>query len=314
MKSSSKHSEVIVAHVSLEIPAADISRLDINAIKKFNFLWYLPILDYKLAARRDKDDTAYLDFLWRLSALPYSLRSTYNAYTLFMVKQRELIEKYKNIDKFLMLEPSHAYEVCFAIDQFLESAIRTQNAISSYLRAALGKKLPYSFHHLIIKMMKGTHTLPPAIHIELTKYWDNFGKRLRLYRDLSQHHALVASDIEIFRTADDIIGIKILLPSNPEVKDSEYLVWGSPEIHAQKFLTDQFFNLLGMTFVVTKMLAETLPGERKQMLGCLRRNPIIVGGNRKIGGHRPYSNDEIEENILTVLKQLDQKKLPPIEI
>src|SRR5262245_15215295 len=104
----------------------------------------------------------------------------------------------------------------------------------------------------------------PALNQKLTQHLrdGDHDRYIRLQWNLAAlpYHTLVASNSQLFRGEDGRLGIFLLLPSNPEVKDASKLVFGNPHVHAQRFLREQFKHLLAMSYWITKVLVNALPG------------------------------------------------------
>jgi LA2681-like HEPN len=141
-------------------------------------------------------------------------------------------------------------------------------------------------------------------------YWRLYGERLTHYRDIAQHHTFVASNSRLFRGEDGRLGIFLLLPSNPEVKDASKLVFGNSHVHAQRFLREQFKHLLAMSCWITRVLLNALPGESRQQVGFYPREELEVGA--QLDGHCPMSAEELDADIQQILNRIHNLPLPQL--
>jgi hypothetical protein len=307
----SGESTALVTYIELEMPAGKAQPA--SPVGTW-LLPHFPALNHKLAADRNRDDPNYIDFQWRLACLPYSLAATYAAYARYAAATREMVMAHEHqVMKGLFgLAPSDTREACFAIDSFLDAGRRTQNALTTILEAATRQNLPNSLNDLMKGLTKGKYSLPEEILKLLSTYWDRVGKQLKAYRDIAQHHALIASNVTLFRSEAGFVGVNMLLPSNPEVKSTSELVWGRPPVHAQRFIREQFRHLLGSTYYLTKLLSEALPGKPGQLVGAYPREPFTLG--KQIGGHRPLTEAEIEADVLSIIEVANRHPIPTIRL
>jgi hypothetical protein len=275
---------------------------------------HLPILLYKLSALRSEEDPGYVDFQWRLAMLPYALTAAYAAYVRFSAAAQAIVQKHGESFESarLTLAATDTYEMCFAIDAFLDSGRRAQNALTAHLSAATRRSLPQSLPDLMSGMAKEKFQLPSGIAKMLADYWSKHGKRLKEYRDLSQHHILVASHTTLFRGERRAIGLHVLLPSNPDAASTKDFVWGDPPVHAQLFLKHQLAHLLTTAYRLTKVLAESLPGAQRQLLGFHPRTPIEFG--KQVGGFLPATVAAIDAYVRAILRAAENAPLPPVSV
>jgi hypothetical protein len=302
-------STALVGYVELETPAGKAQPT--NPVET-RLLPHFPALIHKLAADRNRDDPKYIDFQWRLDYLPYSLAAAYAAYVRYAAATREMVMAHEHqvMKALFVLAPSDTHDACFAIDSFLDAGRRTQNALATILRYATRQNLPNSFNDLMKGLTKDRYSLPEEILKLLSTYWDGVGKQLKAYRDIAQHHALIASNVTLFRSEAGLVGVNMLLPSNPEAKNKSELVWGRPPVHAQRFIREQFRQLLDTTYYLTKLLIEALPGKPGQLVGTYPREPFTLG--KQIGGYRPLTEAEIEADVLSVIEVANRRPIPTL--
>lgn len=283
-----------------------------NAHEVSELLPHLCVLKHKLLAGRSNDPD-FVTWQWRLDMLPYSLQATYAAYMRFTDASQKAVADHENQmgHGTLTLRAADTLELRFALDNFLDAARRTQNALMPFLKAAINPDLPESLNDLM-KGLGSKHTLPRDIEEVLTNYWVAKGRSLKDYRDLAQHGTLVASHTTLFRGNDGRTGMNILLPSNPSVQKKRELVWGAPPVHAQPFLQSQIRHFIGTVFYITKLLTHALPGDWTHVVGVYPRYPLSVGS--PTDGYCPGSRDKIEANILSLLEKIDTLALPPLKL
>jgi len=274
----------------------------------------LPVLIYKLTNSRNREDRQYVDFHWRLSMLPYCLAATYKAYVSFASEARKLVDKHGDTlpKGGLRLSANETYDLNFAIDSFLESGRRTQNALVTYLSAATRQSMPESFSKLMQQLERNPARLPDALTKELMEYWIACGKTLKFYRDISQHHTLIAENTTVFRDRNGTIALQTLLPNHTDDLKLSELSWGAPPIHAQGFLKYQLLELIATSHFVTKILCNALPGESKVVSGVHPRRPMQIGA--PIDGHKPPTDSEVAADVLSILKKVDAEPLPSISL
>jgi hypothetical protein len=140
-------------------------------------------------------------------------------------------------------------------------------------------------------------------HQEILKYWDVYGQHLENYRDLSQHHAPVASDERPVRSDDGRVGVYLLLPSNPEAKSAGRLTFGSPNIQAFSYAKRQFKALLVFSdWLTTGLLPK--PEQRRQLLITVFRDPATLGGGVVYEGYVPPTEEALRTEVEGLLKHL----------
>lgn len=189
---------------------------------------------------------------------------------------------------FHVLRPYERDRMGFLIDSTIEAARRAQNALVLYIDKACKKSLPNSLAELANSR---THLrrLPKNVADSVTNYWEAHGKRLRDYRVLSQHHAVVSSDARTFISAEGIPCIYLVLPNNPEVKNVSLLRYEAPFVHAVPYLQRQFVELVRFCFIVCELLID--PSKpRRVLLGEPLKSAISMG--QPLEGHRLLTLDD----------------------
>jgi hypothetical protein len=154
-------------------------------------------------------------------------------------------------------EPERS-QLCYQLDGFLDAARRTQNALIPYLRHATdrGATLPKSMPDLVKSLGAGRVVLPPALTSLIVDYWNSHGRTLKAYRDLAQHHAIVASEPRVRVSNEGTAGIYFSLPNNPATKSPSALSYEDPQIHVQVFVIEHFFRLLQFCHQIANALID----------------------------------------------------------
>lgn len=226
-----------------------------------------------------EDKSAFDHVSLQLEQLPYCLGALSYAYLEFVATLHATvifdIAKTPSPSGIHVLRPEERDRVCFLIDSFLEAGRRSQNALIPYVSKAYGVSLPSSLHDLERKVRAGKVALPEALASLIIQYWSSHGERLKQYRDLSQHHALVSSDARTF-VANAAPCVYLVLPNNPEAKSASKLQFVEPFVHAQAFLKDQFFSLLQLcNDVVGQFIDKQRMG--RVLIGQNLKGPLIAG-------------------------------------
>jgi hypothetical protein len=253
------------------------------------------------------NDERFCSTYFDLELLPYAMGATRYALSEFARLQREIVAEFsaERLEglAFFGLSPDQRDLLSYMLDNFLDSARRAQDAVIHYLSRGLKVSLPSSMHALVQKLRNGSIVLPERPQQEILKYWDAHGQRLKDYRDLSQHHALVASDARIIRSDDGRVGVYLLLPSNPEVKNTGRLIFGSPNIHAFPYAKRQFKVLLVFSDWLTKGLLPKPEQRRQLLLTTIFRDPPKVGGG-VYEAYVPPTEEALRTEVEVLLKHL----------
>ncbi len=208
----------------------------------------------------DQFRTLYYD----LELLPYTLGLCWYSVTDLAKTQHELSLAFS--DEAFKESTIHGLgdeardRMTYAIDAFLDAARRSQNAVIYYIRRELGKQLPLSMNKLVKGIRAGSIQLPDGLQAGILKYWDEHGLRLKQYRDLAQHHALVTSDVRLFQGSNGERAMYFVLPSNPEVASPARLLFGSPSVQAFPYVANQFLHLVSHIHWVTAAMAHGVSG------------------------------------------------------
>ena len=263
---------------------------------------HLNVLQHDYLHREELDHYAYRTAFYDLELLPYVLGAAGKAVSDLAAAQNRLAEEHHG-----RLAPNHIQglgddvrdELTYSVDGFLDAARRAQNAVIPYLRRGLRMSLPASMNKLMKALRAGRLEFPEKLGTNLDRYWTNHGERLKAYRDISQHHSLVTSDVRIF-LADGRTAVYFVLPSNPEAKSARRLTFGSPPVHALSYLLDEFFALVINLHWITAGLVSATPRTRFAM-GVFRD-----GLSLDMVGQMVLSPAELDakiDELLEVLKQ-----------
>ena len=243
---------------------------------------------------RDQDDrfrATYFD----LELLPYTIGAAWFALAELARVQHEASTEVKDSAfadaDVIGLTSAVRDRLTFAVDGFLDAARRAQNAVIAYLGRGLKISLPRSMSELIKKLRAGKLRLPSPVKTQLLKYWDSHGQRLKNYRDLAQHHALITSDARLFRDAENRRALYFVLPSNPEVKSAPKLQFGTPAVHAFPYLVDEFLALVGIIHWLTAGLVPSGVTARMALVVC--RDAFTLG----VSGHLVPNPASLAEEI-----------------
>lgn len=269
---------------------------------------HLKLLQHQFLASTEEDDEKYRSAYFDLELLPYALGGTWYALAELARIQNEIISKYppERLEGlvFFGLPNEDRDLLSYMVDNFLDAARRAQNSVIHYLSRGLRMSLPSSMSTLIKQMEAGRIQLPALPHEQMLVYWANNGRLIKDYRDLAQHHALVTSDARLIRSADGRVGIYLLLPSNPGVKQAGKLTFNEPEVHAFPFALHQFKVLIFFLGWLTRGLVSRRPEDRMQSVIHLFRNYAELGPGVVYTAHVPPSADKLQETIDAFLQQV----------
>lgn len=269
---------------------------------------HLPEVTFRLMSKipiehGDRRRTAIIE----LEMLPYAMAATYHSCLQVVRTQLRVVEsvfrEHGSVQGVVLLSPVHQNELSFALDTFLESARRAQNALTPFLRRAFDGSLPSSLSDVVKRSEEGRVVLPASISQLLLAYWYANGKRLKDYRDTSQHHSIVASDARVFMSDDGEPGLRCLLPSNPESKASSKLVYGEPVVHAVPYVREQLMKIVEVTYRLTRAILDLVPGASRQSVSALSREPLVLGA--PIQGHRLFTEENTQQTVASLLNRLN---------
>lgn len=262
--------------------------------------------------RRETDDWEKAkSTVFQMEQLPYALGATCLAVSELIAVQRDIVQRILGTSghppgtQILLGEDRDL--MGFKVDNFLESARRTQNALIPYLGRVLSCQLPLSLSDLIKKVHKGDIVFPEFVTSELLTYWQQHGERVKFYRDLSQHHALIASDARAFLDEGVHSAVSFVLPNNPEVKNASQLKWVEPSIDALPYVRTEFAALFRFTYRVTRFLIDQVSMGKTFVRAIVLKAPARIEGGKVIGGHRLATQEEFQREVAQLARTLREE-------
>jgi hypothetical protein len=246
-----------------------------------------------------------------LEQLPYSLGGMCYTFFEFIRIQVELVKRYPPERGVHVLASDVTDPLSYTLDAFLDHARRMANAVRFYLSARYEEllrrsqtSLPKSMSDLV-KLLRRNHDVLPRERDLLTQYWEDHGSKVKAYRDLAQHHALLSSDCRIFMGADGNPGFYLALPSNPEVKSVSKLSYENPPIHAFLYMRQVFYASICFVHRVSICLLDPSKPSNIASLGPNIRGWIRLGSQQ---GVRIASVDVIDAELRDLCAQLAEEK------
>jgi hypothetical protein len=206
----------------------------------------------------------------------------------------------------------------YAVDNYFDAARRTQNALNYYLSKVLKKSLPHSLNDLVKKIDKDKSNviLPDRISKFILGYWKADGQRVKLYRDLAQHHAVISSDARLIITPGDKQFIYLVLPNNPHVTKIPELKYGDPRVDAFPYVYNSFINLYKYVFGITHILLSYTETPSHHIMSQIFKQPLIMSPRIIIGHPMPSISkiNETFENLTGSLYAKYNSELPRKDI
>jgi hypothetical protein len=244
-----------------------------------------------------------------LELLPYSLGAACLAvseliYSQYLVVQNVLGRAAHNAT-IHVLSPEDRDRMAFRVDAFLEAARRAQNGITHYFARAYGLSLPDSLDKVVAGVCGNKYPLPPDLAQLITSYWSASGKRLKDYRDVAQHHGLVASEGRTFFRPNGEVAIFLILPNNPDAKNPQKFQYEKPAVHALPYCWKAFFELMRFVYRATKPLLAPGPGNPVQLIAF--RTPVRVDSDEPEGAPLT-ATDKFRRELAVVLRSLDEEE------
>jgi hypothetical protein len=253
--------------------------------------------------------------VFRFEMLPYALGSARQAVVDLARLQREAVEETVRRAAAISgatppagvgvysLGPENWEPMSRAVEQFLDATRRAQNALADYISAAILQSLPQSLTGVVEGLERGKLTLPDAIRERLISYWKDHGRRLKDYRDLSQHHALVASDARVILEPGATPRVFLAIPNNPEEKSYRRLSFQKPTVQALPYILLELVELLRVTRSVARDLLATLPPILERVFTIAFRSPVEFGPGALMDGHVAPTEAEIEAQLGSVERE-----------
>lgn len=270
----------------------------------YSLIPHLPILRRQLTPSLDND--AFRNVHFQLELLPYCLSATSSALESLVseiqtMASDSLSSKPPESHTIVFPKPEVTYRLSYHVDHFLDAARRVQNAWIPYLRRRFRLSLPDSLSDLMKGLRSRDYGLPEEIRHELTAYWERYGKRLKDYRDLAQHYALVLSEARVFHAADGTPSIWLTLPNNPEIKSASQLSFEKPTVHAFLCIRDQFYELVAFSYWLCSTLIED-PASYEATFARVPRTRIRM--DQSLQGHSIPTEGAVAQEINELIATL----------
>lgn len=186
----------------------------------------------------------------------------------------------------------------FAVDHYFDAARRALNAANVYLSKTLRISVPASFSDLIKQVHKGSLQLPERIQSLTTLYWEAHGNKIKAYRDLSQHFAVISSDARVTILPDGKAFYYLVLPNNPEEKNPTKLSYINPRIDAFPYVVNSYTKLYLYLFELTHILTSYTYSEGPDTIPILFKSPLNIGAQHSVDGHAKPDIDELESYLI----------------
>jgi len=280
-----------------------MSQNDINLL--------IPKLSQVKAGLGEDFNPEYTDFTaveLFLEQLPYDLNAAHKAISDLKGYANEIAEypdtKKLNPGEILGLSQDDRDIAAIYIDNYLGAARKSQNSLLHYISKAMHISVPSSLSDLMKKTNKEGNTLPDDISAVLSDYWRISGKQLKAYRDLSEHHALVASDCRLYKVDTNSLLLYMALPNNPEEKSAKRLKYEEPIVHAIPYVINNFRDLCRMVNQIMEILSQKIDHDGRNVITTIFKGPLTLGPKAEFSGHRiPISKQSIaQEKFLWKIK------------
>ncbi|HME69355.1 MAG TPA: hypothetical protein VKM54_05745, partial [Myxococcota bacterium] len=177
--------------------------------------------------------------------------------------------------------------LAWAVDAYFTAARRAQNAVIPYLSIGLKKSIPSSLAKVAGKIAKGETVTDPELDQLVVEYWQASGSRVKDYRNLAEHHAIISSDVRIVPSVTGEPLLVLFLPNNPESKNARDLRFSDPMVHAVPFVIATFVDLLAFVSRVCDAMIAKLGGttRRWRVMSWNFRGGLSIGTGAVLYGH-----------------------------
>lgn len=269
------------------------------------FLPHLPRLIAQLEEKAEASGRRQ-QVVQQLEHLPYAIRGMETALEEFMLNANHILAAYavQSTSDVALVRPFHRDRLNVLIDLFLDTARRSQNAILPYLRQRYGVNTPNSINDFM-KKVTAHEQLPQRASELILSYWQSHGRKLKDYRDLAQHHAIVASDARIYLAPFGRRVLYLTLPNNPDVKSAAKLAYASPVIHASIYLETEFIAFIRFCHaLVLEMLDMSVTP--KIGISFRFRDPLSMADGAPRHGAIIPTVPELESRFTAVLTELNE--------
>ena len=206
-----------------------------------------------------------------LEQVPHTMAAAAEALVSFSEVQGDVVSTYlkrprkPNTVHIYQLEDIDYLKMAFSVERYLEAARRAQNGIWIYLSRVFRQSVPSSLSDIVKNIDSSKLKVDEEIAKIITDYWSSSGERLKDYRDVSQHHAVLSSDGRVTFLPDGRGLVYLVLPNNPEIKSPVKLSYENPKVHAAGYLMDSYRKLLAFVcLLVRELLGHTDETELKR--------------------------------------------------
>ncbi len=186
----------------------------------------------------------------------------------------------------------------FAVDHYFDAARRALNAANVFISKTLRTSVPASFADLVKQIRKGGIQLPERIQSLTIAYWEAHGNKIKAYRDLSQHFAVISSDARVTIFPDGKAVYYLVLPNNPEEKNPTKLSYVDPRIDAFPYIVNSYNKMYRYFFELTHILMSYTYSESPDTIPILFKSPLHLGARHPVDGHLKPDIDELKSYLV----------------
>jgi hypothetical protein len=256
---------------------------------------------YAAIARASADEGKKRAIMMELEQLPYYLRGACAAlYQLESAridagKAFALIRQRFPETPMYMLTGDQCHELSFSVDFCLACIRRVPDSLICHLkRLPINLDLPLSFHDLIkgLEAKRKKYRLDQTIQDLVMAYWHSVARRVKDYRDLANHYTIVSSECLLFVSGDGSVGLRMLLPDNPNEKSPTKLTY-DPGIQAMSYLRTSLIETIRFVNATLSRLLQITPQnstDAPQMIAPIFRGR---GGPIQLGGEHPPTGEPV---------------------
>lgn len=214
-----------------------------------------------------------------LLSMAFALVSLVIAYEEAVCRIRARVESKPRTVHMLGLNEDEHRPLAFALDGYLSAARRAQNTVWVYLSKILRVSVPRSLADIIKRIESSQSNLPESLQRLIRCYWESSGLRVKQYRDLAEHHAVVSSDSRVTIAPDGQELVYFLLANNPEAKNYSDLRWQDPEVDALTFVFESFCAYRDFVIELVAILAKYTIGPRTRWATISFKGPVRFSGS-----------------------------------
>jgi hypothetical protein len=146
-------------------------------------------------------------------------------------------------------------------------------------------------------------TIDPDVDKLLVHYWQAGGEQLKHYRDTCQHHALISAEAMVFKDVSGQLGLRLVLPSNPQDKTARALLYGDPPIHAVPYVRSEFLRLIALISLIASFLENAMPRGLTPSIFVLAFEGLVIGSPVRNEGHKKFVMSTLSEEVKRKLAQ-----------